>query len=209
MPSILEKATTILARKAAQLRHRYLDDFVFIHINKTGGSSIEKALNLPFEHKTAIEKIDEIGRRQWDRRYSFTAVRNPWDKVVSHYHYRVQTNQTDLAIETVDFKKWVQLTYGSMDPIYYDKPKMFMPQSDWIVDRDGKVVVNFICRFENLSNDFRQVCSKLGKAAQLPHLKASKRGHYSLYYDDATEEIVGTWFAKDLENFGYQFEKHS
>jgi len=35
------------------IKHNIIDDFVFIHINKAGGSSIEKALAIPFEHKTA------------------------------------------------------------------------------------------------------------------------------------------------------------
>jgi len=39
-----------------KFRSRYIDNFVFIHINKTGGSSIEKTLKLFHEHKTALEK---------------------------------------------------------------------------------------------------------------------------------------------------------
>ncbi len=191
--------------KLHTLRHHYIDKFVFIHINKTGGSSIEKALRIPFEHKTALEKIKEIGRRQWERRYTFTVVRNPWDKVVSHYHYRVQTNQTNLGVKNIEFRDWVRLTYGNKDPFYYDKPKMFMPQYNWITDHDGNILVDFICRFENLSYDFDYVCKKLGKAVSLPHTKASKHSHYSDYYDEETIGIVASWFKKDIQNFGYRF----
>jgi len=38
-----------------------MDGFLFIHINKTGGSSIEQALKIPQEHATAAEKIAELG----------------------------------------------------------------------------------------------------------------------------------------------------
>ena len=51
--------------------------FHFIHINKTGGSSIELALRLPPEHKTAIQKIDEVGREVWLDAFNFCVVRNP------------------------------------------------------------------------------------------------------------------------------------
>ena len=50
-----------------------------------------------------------------------------------------------------------------------------------------------------------ELCNKLGKAASLPHLKASRRGEYRAYYDEATIEIIGDWFSKDIEAFGYEF----
>jgi hypothetical protein len=187
------------------IRHRYFDDFVFIHINKTGGSSIERALHLPFEHKTALEKIEELGRRRWEKRYTFAVVRNPWDKVVSHYHYRVQTNQTELGERPVQFKEWVRLAYRERDPLFHDNPKMFMPQTDWIADADGVILVDFVCRFENLNNDFGEVCRRLGKSISLPHLKSSRRGAYQQYYDDETVGIVEDWFGADIRNFDYAF----
>ena len=194
-----------LRQKIKTWRNIYLDRFVFIHINRTGGSSIGKALLLPFEHKTALEKINELGRRRWENKYTFTVIRNPWDRVVSHYHYRVQTNQTELGTNTLDFREWVQLTYGSKDSFYYDNPKMFMPQLEWISDHQGNILVDHICRFERLNDDFSSVCAKLRKSVTLPHVKASKRGNYRDYYDDDTFDIVAKWFRKDIENFGYQF----
>jgi hypothetical protein len=195
-----------ISHKLKIWRCHYWDSFVFIHINKTGGSSIERALNLPFEHKTALEKRKELGLRQWEKKFKFAVIRNPWDKVVSHYHYRVQTNQTNLGNEPPGFQKWVRLTYGCQDSIYYDKPKMFMPQWKWLSDCHGKLIVDHICRFENLADDFRGVCQKIGKdPINLPHLKASKRGSYRDYYDDPTAKIVKNWFRLDIEKFEYQF----
>jgi chondroitin 4-sulfotransferase 11 len=194
-----------IAKKLYSLQHQYLDNFVFIHINKTGGSSVEKALKIPFEHKTALEKIDELGYDNWLKKFTFTVVRNPWDKVVSHYQYRVQTNQTDLGGNSLGFKDWLRLAYGEKNPLYYDKPKMFMPQSDWISDQEGRILVDHVCRFENLSDDFDYVCKKLKKSVKLPHLKASKRGCYRDYYDDAAAEIVAHYFSNDIEQFGYRF----
>jgi hypothetical protein len=179
--------------------------FILIHINKTGGSSVEQALGLRFEHLTALEKIAQIGRPQWDSAYTFAFIRNPWDKVVSHYHYRVQTNQTNLATDPLTFAQWVSLTYGRQDPAYYDNAKMFMPQVDWITDAEGKLLVNFVGRFERLAADFKTICRHLGREATLPHLKASKRGHYRDYYDEPTQAIVAEWFRKDIERFAYRF----
>jgi len=187
------------------MKHIHLDRFVFIHINKTGGSSVEKALNVPLEHKTAIEKIDEIGQKYWDRKFTFTVIRNPWDKVVSHYHYRVKTNQTDLRDNPIEFKEWLKRTYGNQDAFYYDNPKMFMPQTNWITDNNGNILVDEIIHFENLESEFNKILEKLGKNRTLPHVKKSNRGNYRDYYDEETIAIVRNWFERDIKRFGYQF----
>lgn len=191
--------------KLRLIKQKYLQDFVFIHINKTAGSSIEKALKLRFEHKTALEKREEIGRERWDGKYVFSFVRNPWDKVVSHYHYRVRTNQTNLADRHLSFAEWVCRAYGDNDPLYYDNPKMFMPQIDWLVDENHDLLVNFVGRFERLEDDFRIVCERIGRNAQLPHVKSTQRENYRSYYSTETREIVAAWFADDLRHFDYQF----
>lgn len=192
-------------RNLGLLRQRYIDNFVFIHINKTGGTSIDKALKLPLEHKTALEKIGELGRKEWDHRFTFAVVRNPWDKVVSHYHNRLRVDHQTLKQQPIDFKEWVKLAYGMRDPRYYDRPRMFMPQVDWICDEQGTILVNFVCHFENLNQDFEHVCRQLGKKATLPHLKASKRDSYQKYYDDETIAIVAHWFAEDIKRFNYLY----
>ncbi|HIK31249.1 MAG TPA: sulfotransferase family 2 domain-containing protein [Oscillatoriales cyanobacterium M59_W2019_021] len=184
----------------------YANDCIFIHINKTGGSSVEVALGLKWEHKTAIEKIEEVGKKRWDRKFTFAFVRNPWDKVVSHYCYRVKTNQTNLGTNPIDFTDWVKLAYGDRNPEYYDKPKMFMPQSDWIVDNSGEILVDFVGRFESLEGDFKVVCDRLNRNVELPHKKKSERRSYQSYYDRESQEIIAEWFREDIDRFGYQFE---
>lgn len=192
--------------RLATVRQRYWPSYIFVHINKTGGSSIEKALGLTFEHLTAREYLDRLGHARWSRAFTFAFVRNPWDKVVSHYHYRVQTNQTGLGDRHLSFKEWVKVSYGDRDPKYYDQPKMFMPQRDWIVDHEGRIAVDFVGRFEQLAADFEVVCSKLAVRSELPHLKRSERGDFRRYYDDATAEIVANRFEADVREFGYQFD---
>lgn len=199
MSGVIEKIKTI--------RSRYFDRFIFIHINKTGGSSIEKALNLPFEHKTALEKIEEVGVCRWSKKVSFTVVRNPWDKVVSHYHYRVQTNQTGMGDGHIEFNEWVKKAYGEKDRRYYDQPRMFMPQVDWICDRNGKVLVDRILRFERLSEDFNSLAAELKIVARLPHVKKSKRKKdMRHYYDQESISIIYDCFLSDVNMFGYEFE---
>ncbi|MGK0440279.1 MAG: hypothetical protein ACJA0N_000064 [Pseudohongiellaceae bacterium] len=179
--------------------------FIFVHINKTGGSSIERALGLELEHKTAREYIADLGEGVWEKQHTFSVVRNPWDKVVSHYHWRVKTNQTALAESPIDFCEWVKRAFGNNEPGYYDKPKMFMPSEQWLINNKGEIAVNTIMRFENLINDFDALCRQLGVVATLPHLKKTERTHYQQYYNDEACSIIALWFKNDIEQFNYQF----
>ncbi|MEM1111970.1 MAG: sulfotransferase family 2 domain-containing protein [Pseudomonadota bacterium] len=187
------------------LRERHLRPYVFIHINKTGGSSIERALGIGLDHSTAQEKYRQLGLRAWETKFRFTMVRNPWDKVVSHYHYRVKTGQTGLGDGEVSFDEWLHRCYVERDPTLYDQPRMFMAQRRWLVDENDRMLVEFIGRFENLAEDFSTICQRLGVAAELGHAKPSSRGSYREYYNDAGRQIVETAFAEDLDTFNYVF----
>ncbi|MGH9163192.1 MAG: sulfotransferase family 2 domain-containing protein [Vicinamibacteraceae bacterium] len=191
--------------KAKRFRNAVWPSYVFIHINKTAGSSIERALDLRFEHRTAFEKRAELGEWRWNRAFRFSFVRNPWDRVASHYFYRVKRNVTGLADNPIPFPAWVHLAYEEHDPRYFNRPRMFMPQADWLCDRDGKLLVNHVGRFESLAVDFAEVCRTLNLTATLPHLKRSANRDYRRLYDAGARSIVSQVFARDIEMFGYDF----
>ena len=179
---------------------------IFVHINKTGGVSIEQALGFSEkQHKTALEFKEQLGQKRWDKAYKFSIIRNPWDKVVSQYFHRIKTNQTGLVSNPIEFKKWVKLTYGEQNPKYYDDPKYFMPHLNWLTDEKGEVIVDFIGRFENLDNDFQHICERTSVKAELHFMNKSEHREYQYYYDSETREIVGKWFKKDIEIFKYTF----
>jgi hypothetical protein len=191
-----------------RLAHRYLHDFVFIHINKTGGSSIEHALKIPFEHLTALEKRREMGEEAWGRRFSFAFVRNPWDRAVSHYEYRVVSDRFDRPSGPDGFRAWVREALGDLEKrVDRGSPRQrwVRPQARWITDEEGAVIVDFVGRFERLHEDFAEVCRRLNRKAALPHVKATRRGHYRDYYDDETRLLVARWYEEDIERFGYTF----
>ena len=96
-----------------------------------------------------------MGKAEWERRFSFAFVRNPWDRVTSLYFYRVRVNLTSLRTHPVPFNDWVRLVYVENDPRYYDIPQRFMPQLDWVSDPSGEIIVNFMGKFEQLAEDFQ------------------------------------------------------
>lgn len=189
----------------ARLHSRYLTNVLFVHVNKTAGTSIERALGLPFQHRTALELRALVGPERWAECFTFAFVRNPWDRVASHYAFRVKTDQTGLGDAHLGFNEWVVRAYGARDPRYYDQPKMFMPQTDWITDDAGSMLVDYVGRFESLREDFDEVCRILGREASLPHLKGSPRRNLAGYTDRA-KEVVRSRFAPDIDRFEYRFE---
>ena len=198
----------LLHIKPSPLRQGAYGPFIFIHINKTAGTSIGNAIGLAVkDHLTAREVIDRIGQQSWDEAYKFTLVRNPWDKVVSHYEYRRKKNKTGIATQNVTFTEWVRMTYGpDKNPAFYNNPKSFQPQVEWLKDHHGKVSVDFAGRFETINRDFEHITRHIGIDAELPHLNASRRSAYQSYYDQESRDMVARWFAEDIEFFGYSFE---
>lgn len=181
--------------------------FIFVHIIKTGGSSIEKLFGQKKIHSFAKKYKKQIGSKKWDNYFKFTFVRNPWDKMVSQYFY-IQKNQQGKYKLT--FREFISAFQSCPEKEYINGvgiPVRFNPvQLPWILDDDGNCLVDFIGRFENFQEDFGIICDKIGIPKQrLPHENKSRHKHYNEYYDNETREIVAKKFAQDIEYFGYEF----
>lgn len=194
--------------------------FIFIHIPKTAGTSLEIALeddsclfkrgqwsqkpmgfNAPLNHLTLsqVNQTADVSPDEKKTFFKFTFVRNPWDKVISEC-----------------FCPHIQLIFKSC-PTITDKIKMVCewaekdgygghcrPQSDFIQDKNLKM--NFIGKFENLHQDFQSVCTHLGLVPPtLPHLGKTRHKPYWEYYDNETREIVREKYAQDIQDFNYKF----
>ncbi len=147
-----------------------------------------------------------VGMDHWNMAYKFSMVRNPWDKVVSHYKYRERTNQTGMGTNKIAFEQWVACTYGAeKNPLYYDNPKMFQPQVAWLRNQSGQIDLDFVGRFENLEADFEVIKKQLSLRRRLPHLNKSEQRDFRDFYNERTYSIVAEWFAEDIRCFDYSF----
>ncbi|MGK7946383.1 MAG: sulfotransferase family 2 domain-containing protein [Microcystaceae cyanobacterium] len=203
------KLTYKLKSKKERIQEKYFQSFVFIHINKTGGSSIASALGIKQKHLTALEYKSQLGKFQdwlWARKFTFAIVRNPWDRLISQYAYRIKVNKCQMKTNPIEFHDWLKLAYVEKNPQYYDEPNMFIPQLDWLVDEQGEIIVDYIGRFETLETDFHYICEKIGIEAKLPHLNVSPRNKpYQDYYTPQSIKLVGELFKKDIDYFNYTF----
>jgi chondroitin 4-sulfotransferase 11 len=184
-------------------------EFLFVWINKTAGVSVAQSLGINkdlYNHYTAMELRDIVGVTAFDKMFKFCFVRNPWDKVVSEFRFRIWTYQNELTSDA-SFVEWVKSTYVEKNPQYYDWPKMFLPQLEWITDEEGNIAVDFVGRFENLQADFSSICDaiRIDRQVLRHENKSRETNSYRKFYDDETKSIVENLFKADIEYFGYKF----
>ena len=195
--------------------------FLFVHIPKTAGNSIQSVLRDYSEdqllalrkeqdgierfglrnpkykikkHSTLSEYHDALGGEQLRNLYKFTCVRNPWDRMVSYYFTPTQNPET---LNRKKFRAVITKAVSVADYLRLDNG-----------EGDPFANVDYIMRFENLADDFRVVCTAIGiSPPTLPQYNRSSRDHYSKYYDDELRELVGARFAREIERFNYAFEE--
>ncbi len=218
-------------------------NFLSVHIHKTGGASIYKTFfylriikkinkhkynpDIPYTHThhyTALEWKKDIGEEDFNSRFKFTFVRNPWSKVVSKFTRACQTSEDGLDKSFISspeaFNKWAKATFTDRlvqkcRREHCDHTRMmYWPCVDWITDEKGKIMVDFIGRYENLEEDYEKVLKiiedKAGKPIErvksLMKVNVSNGGFgYRHYYNDESIELVRENFKKDIEEFGYEY----
>ena len=208
---------------------------LFIWVPKAAGSSIYRALKesryrckrllnrskggviefpyTDFDNKGAvtfshasIEALIEHGVVKTDffeSAFKFCFVRNPWDRLVSLFFYRgLDKKYESFKQFCLDFKD------QKIEPVGLFNSKLnsqFNDQASWIVGGNGRLLVDFIGRYERLSDDFSKVCKILGIRKKLPHRNKTDHDHYRKYYDPETLDIVKRKYKRDIDLFGYDF----
>lgn len=199
--------------------------FIFIHIYKTAGTSITHALipfcssklkfNLhrvlrkvridtfnpfPFPKHISAESLSQnIGIEIYSNYFTFSFVRNPWDWQVSLYNFMLSHPEHP--------QHQLMKNLGSFDSyIQWRKKKGMQSQKRHLSDASGKIMVDFIGRYESLNDDFNTICKKIGASTSLPHIHNGMGMPYQYYYSKETKEIVSELCREDIEFFDYSFD---
>ena len=199
--------------------------FIFIHIYKNAGTSITNALipiaasklqlklmrlikflNLrcydlqPYSgHIKASELVKLMGKENFKSYFSFAIVRNPFDLQVSLYLY--------ILMMTNHYQHEIIKNLGSFDAyIKWRCDENNELQRDFVYSEDGELLVDFIGKYEDLENDFKIICDRIGVTLILPRLNVSdNRKEYQQYYTEESIELVRHAFEADFSLFGYDF----
>jgi hypothetical protein len=204
--------------------------FIFLKTLKTGGTSVELALQKLFlpqsvakkqplfedesgivgargeapshdtywHHMTALEVYRKLGYQTFNRYRRISIVRNPFDKVLSQFFFRIHKPES-FAADKVKFNDYVRSAKR-------------LP-----VDRQIYSIKKIICCthlmfYERLQEDFNAVLRDLSNGAQRElELGRHKSGFrdksipYQDYYEPDSRDLVAKAFDFELETFGYSF----
>ena len=186
---------------------------VFIHIPKTGGTSIRISLlkhshfentysgNNPHNMLKRMEKT--FGHDIVENSFSFSIVRNPWERIVSLYEMHRRKNK---FLDDIDFRTFIVKLDKKRS---FKIPKNFYTdQIKWLRNANDKIGINKIYRFENLDSAWEDICLNIGiEHTLLPHNNKNEYDRsYHYYYDNITRPIVARWHEKDIDYFGFEFD---
>lgn len=173
---------------------------IFIHIPRTGGTSVETALvgnNWWKIHPQTKHLNWQDAKREyseyWDDYFKFTIIRNPWDWLASLYFSHGRGGK----------KSWEEYVHN---PNLYPHEQSTMSQSKIIGDE-----MDFMLRYETLNEDFICLCQKLSVSKTLPQVQIGDGTHqnYSELYTEELVSVVKQTFAEDIKRFNYKFKDKS
>ena len=135
-----------------------------------------------------------IGAEAWNSYYKFCFVRNPWDRVVSQYYWRCKSEPRPSILEFIEA--------GRM--------KSLKRKSEGVYMINGKVVVDHICKFENIVEELEVIREKLGipEPLELPRAKSGTRKDKRSYREilgEEEKEKIAEFFADEIKLMDYKF----
>lgn len=206
--------------------------YLFIHAPKTGGTSMALALEARamkddmmlgdtpkarqrrgrlkdvqtagrlWKHSTLADLDGLVQGQELDDLFIFTLVRNPWDRMVSYYHW---LQAQDFAHPSVTLAKTASFEAFVTDPAIAHSFAQ-APAASYVTDAQGHVRADLFIRLEHLAEDIRPLEAHLGFALSLPHVNKSDRAaDYRSAYSERSRSAVAAMCAGDIADFGYSF----
>ncbi|MEX2475461.1 sulfotransferase family 2 domain-containing protein [Marinobacter sp.] len=154
-----------------------------------------KSLRRFYNHIPARKLKRRLGKDIWDSYYKFCVVRDPWDRTISQYYWRLRNEDQPMSIDKF------------LDSRHIDS---LIRKGIGVYTIDGKIVVDKICRYENLEQHLEEVRNELGlpEPISLPQAKATFRKdkrHYSEVLSEHQKEKIRVIFSDEIKLLGYEY----
>lgn len=203
--------------------------FIFIHIPKNAGTSIQEALknvnvreekqhwavSQTTKHQSLQDLLKIYEDSNWLEKkvkdfdfinyFKFAVVRNPFERMVSLYNY-LKKSKIRNEIHTVNsFEHFIHLFEDKNS--WVSKLHSCKTQLSYITDFEGNILVDYLGRYENLSIFKTEIEANFDFKLNLKKLNVSNlhKFDYRTYYDNETQSIIEWKFLEDLNTFNYNF----
>ncbi|EAK0950362.1 sulfotransferase family protein [Campylobacter lari] len=190
---------------------------IFIHVPKVAGSSIERVVYQTDRwlvgHVKASDYV-KLDKNKFESYFSFGFVRNPYDRMVSAYHY-LRSGGGNLTDETWakeniykynSFEEFVLNLQNNDERIKILSWIHFVPQYKFLCNDNKNILVDFVGRFEKIDEDFKVILNILNRKDSLVHANKSNHCDYKDYYNYETYKIIREIYKNDFEIFDYDLE---
>lgn len=175
---------------------------LFIHIPKTGGTSILNKLDQSMWKKTIYGGHDPLFVLEKNNNvqdsFSFCVVRNPYKRTFSYYEHFKRVNNLDYSflefLESIKKKYFFKLT-----------PMILFPQSFYVYGSNGEISVNKIYKYENFTEIEMDLNLKFKK---LNIGNYNKEDYKNAYLDKNSINLVRDLFSVDFINFDYDLDDY-
>lgn len=207
--------------------------YILVHIPKTGGTALSLALEARamkddiligdtpkararrgrikgirtsgrlWKHSTLADIDGLVTDAEIAEFYTLTLVRNPWDRLVSYYHW---LRGQSFAHPAVGLAK-AQGFSGFLNHPHTLTSISLWPYGAYMRDRHGVERARSFVRLERLADEIAPFEAHLGFHLNPPRENASDRNaDWRGYYADADAETVARICAEDIARFGYTFD---
>jgi hypothetical protein len=147
-----------------------------------------------YNHMSSAEIRAIIPPDIWNEYFKFCVERNPWDRVMSLYHYRYPTEPRPSIDNFLKTNQHFSLK---------DRGRGLYTIND-------KIVVDHVCRYDNLAGELEMVRQRVGisEPLVLPRAKSRFRAdkrHYREVLTPEAREIIERDFTFEIAQFGFMF----
>ncbi|MBT4522209.1 MAG: sulfotransferase family 2 domain-containing protein [Halieaceae bacterium] len=201
-------------------KHRY----VFIQIPMTGCTAVASELVQQYDgryilskHSTYKEFLQQANSEE--RSYSvFTNIRDPFDRLVSHYHkflsnhedylnpekHKYQSRKTTrYHLARVTYIRQAQASFPDYFAHFYSSLNPMLPPPQLAIGQ-----AQYVVKFENLENNFLNALQHLGINAErglpLVNQTPGRKGAYVDHYDQGITELAVSALGPFARYWGYK-----